>query len=254
MLCTISRSKGQKIKLTRFVRCFCRVLRLRTSLTDLFQWGGDSVSITSVSIIYSTLCSVADQRIYAVNWCVSQWNGRETMDVIFFFHITSRRINKQKGVNQLTELFFLIHFIFLNIHLRLTNHGYFIIKKNLFFTIHNKNGVLLQNFKCKWPHPESDQSTGNPLFTMTTSQRACKPVMTTRAFSRRNQHRVKALYWKSVGRKRVLVMLGYHSIQQMLSIQHDKSDFGRNTHLTERRTSSANHLFIWRLQHMLITG
>ena len=38
-------------------------------------------------------------------------------------------------------------------------------------------------------------------------------------------------------------MLLYHFIQQMLSIQHDKSDFGRNSPLTERRTSSANHLF-----------
>ena len=43
--------------------------------------------------------------------------------------------------------------------------------------------------------------------------------------------------------KNVLVMLGYHSIQQMMSISHDKSDFGRNSPLTERRTSSANHLF-----------
>ena len=50
-------------------------------------------------------------------------------------------------------------------------------------------------------------------------------------------------YWKGVGRKNVLVMLGYHSIQQMLSIKHDKSDFGGNLPLTERRTSSANHLF-----------
>ena len=70
-----------------------------------------------------------------------------------------------------------------------------------------------------------------------------KPVMTTRAFSRRNQHRAKALCWKSGGRKKVLVMLGYHSIEQMLSIYHDKSYFGRNSPLTERRTSSANHLF-----------
>ena len=23
--------------------------------------------------------------IYAVNWCVSRWNGRDTMDVIYFF-------------------------------------------------------------------------------------------------------------------------------------------------------------------------
>ena len=67
--------------------------------------------------------------------------------------------------------------------------------------------------------------------------------MTTRAFSRRNQHRAKALCWNSGGRKKVLVMLGYHSIQQMLSIQHDKSDFGRNSPLTERRTSPSNHLF-----------
>ena len=52
----------------------------------------------------------------------------------------------------------------------------------------------------------------------------------------------KALCWKSGGRKKVLVMLGYHSMQQMLSIWHDKSDFGINSPLTERRTSSANHL------------
>ena len=26
-----------------------------------------------------------DVMIYAVNWCVSQWNGRDTMDVINFF-------------------------------------------------------------------------------------------------------------------------------------------------------------------------
>ena len=52
-----------------------------------------------------------------------------------------------------------------------------------------------------------------------------------------------ALCWKSGGRKKVLVMLGYHSIEQMLSIYHDKSYFGRNSPLTERRTSSANHLF-----------
>ena len=38
------------------------------------------------------------------------------------------------------------------------------------------------------------------------------------AFSRRNQHRAKAVWWKSGGRKKVLVMLGCRSIQQMLSI------------------------------------
>ena len=36
----------------------------------------------------------------------------------------------------------------------------------------------------------------------------------TRAFSRRNQHGAKAV----LGRKKVWVMIGYHSIQQMLSI------------------------------------
>ena len=40
-------------------------------------------------------------------------------------------------------------------------------------------------------------------FTTTTSQRACKPAMTTQAFSRRKQHRAKALCWKSGGRKKV---------------------------------------------------
>ena len=49
-------------------------------------------------------CNIAN---YAVNWCVSRWNGRDTMDVIFFFHITSERINTWKGVNQLKKVFFL---------------------------------------------------------------------------------------------------------------------------------------------------
>ena len=50
------------------------------------------------------------------------------------------------------------------------------IKNPLFFAIHdkNKNVVLLQNCKSKWPYPKSEQSTRNPLFTMTTNQRACK--------------------------------------------------------------------------------
>ena len=87
--------------------------------------------------------------------------------------------------------------------------------------MHNKNKVFVLSYKSKWPYSESDQSTGNPLFTMTTSQRACQPVMTTLAFSRRNQHRAKALPAAVLERRRrknVLVMLGYHSIQQMLSI------------------------------------
>ena len=155
---------------------------------------------------------------YAVNWCVSRRNGRDTMDVINFFISRPGRLTHEKVQISWKNYFFLIWFFFLNIYLKLTNHRYFMIKNPLFITIHNKNGVLFENFKSKWPCPESDQSTGNPLFTMTMSQRACKPVMTTQAFSRRNQHRAKALCWKSGCRKKVLVMLGYHSIQKMLSI------------------------------------
>ena len=95
---------------------------------------------------------------------ISVYHGE--MDVIqwtwFFFHITSGRINTWKGVNQLKELFFLnLIILFLNIYLKLKNHRYFVIKNPLFFTIDNKNGVLLENSKSKWPYPESDQSTGN---------------------------------------------------------------------------------------------
>ena len=137
-----------------------------------------------------------------VKW--TWYNGRDN-----FFHITSGRINTWKGVNQLKELFFLnLIFFFKYIYLKLTNHRYFMIENPLFFTIHNKNGVLLWNFNYKWPYPDSDQSTGNPLFTITTSQRACKPVMTTRAFSRRKQHRAKALCWRSRVAKRSWWCLG----------------------------------------------
>ena len=125
----------------------------------------------------------------------------------------------------------------------MANHRYLMIINTLLFTIHNKNRVLPSNFKPKWPYPESDQSTGNPLFTMTTNQRGCKPVMTTRAFSRRNQHRAKALCWKSGGRKRSWWCLGI--IPSNICCQF--SMIGRiseeNSPLTEHRTSSTNHLF-----------
>ena len=125
----------------------------------------------------------------------------------------------------------------------MANHRYLMIKNTLLFTIHNKNGVLLSNFKPKWPYPESDQSTRNPLFTMTTSQRACKPVMTTQAFSRRNQHRAKALCWKSGGGKRPWWCLGIIPSNMCCQFSMISRHFGRNSPLTERRTSSANHLF-----------
>ena len=123
-----------------------------------------------------------------------------------FFHITSGRINTWKCVNQLKELFFLNLIIFLNIYYFLQ----FITKTGFCCKFLSLNDLT--------PSPISRPGTGNPLFTMTTSQCACKPVMTTRAFSRWNQHCAKALCWKSWGRKKVLVMLGYHSIQHMLSI------------------------------------
>ena len=72
-----------------------------------------------------------------VKW--TWYNGRD-----IFFHITSGRINTWKGVNQLKEIFFLNLIIFFyNIYLKLTNHRYFVIKNPLFFTINNKNRVLL---------------------------------------------------------------------------------------------------------------
>ena len=98
-------------------------------------------------------------------------------------------------------------------------------------------------------YPESDQSTGNPLFTMTMSQRACKPAMwwpddDTSLFLAKPASRwlTKALCWKSGGRKKVLVMLGsFHPTD--VNLAWYKSDFGRKSPLTEGRTSSANHLF-----------
>ena len=109
----------------------------------------------------------------------------------------------------------------------MTNHRYFMIKTHYFSQFITKMGFCYKILSLNdlTPSPISRPGTGYPLFTLTTSQRACKPVMTTQAFSRRNQHRAKALCWKSGGRKKVLVMLGYHSIEQMLSIWHDKSDF-----------------------------
>ena len=51
-------------------------------------------------------------NLYAVNWFVSRWNGRYTMDVIFFF-ISRPGGLTWKGVNQLKELFFPNLIIFL---------------------------------------------------------------------------------------------------------------------------------------------
>ena len=63
-------------------------------------------------------------------------------------------------------------------------------------------------FMSKWPYPESDQSAGNPLFTMTLSQCTCKTVMMIQAFSQWNQHCAKALCWKAWVAKRSWWCLG----------------------------------------------
>ena len=39
------------------------------------------------------------------------------------------------------------------------------IKYPLFFTIHKKIRICGKDFKSTWPFPESEQSTGNQLFT-----------------------------------------------------------------------------------------
>ena len=61
----------------------------------------------NVGLWFFDEATIWKKNIYAVNWCVSRWNGHDIMDVIIFFHITSGWINTWKGVNQLKELFFL---------------------------------------------------------------------------------------------------------------------------------------------------
>ena len=165
--------------------------------------------------------------VKAVSWChllcresvciTVKWtwyNGRDK-----FFHITSGRINTWKGVNQLKELFFLNSIIFFKINIwNWQIIGILWLKTHYFSQFLTKMGFCCKILSLNDLTPSPISRPGYPLFTMTTSQRACKPVMTTRIFSRRNQHRAMALCWKSGGRKKVLVMLGYHSIQQMLSI------------------------------------
>ena len=146
-----------------------------------------------------------------VKW--TWYNGRDN-----FFHITSGRINTWKCVNQLKELCFLNSIFFFQIDIwNWQIISILWLKSHYFSQFITIMGFCCKMLKSKWPYPEPNQSTRNLLFTMT-SQLPCKPVMTTRAFSRRNQHRAKALCWKSGGRKKVLSMLRYHSFQQMLSI------------------------------------
>ena len=115
--------------------------------TDAIDWQTCSPYETIFSFPYVT---INENKCCHIVFFFMPWIGvyHGEMDVIqwtwYFFHITSGRINKCKGVNQLKELFFLnLIIIFLNICLKLTNHRDFMIKNPLFFTIHNKNVVLL---------------------------------------------------------------------------------------------------------------
>ena len=98
--------------------------------------------------IHSLTTTVAPLKLsnfipHAVNWCVSRWNGRDTMDVIFIFRITSWGINIWKGVNQLKELFSLNLFYFY-VYLKLTNHSILSLKTHYFSRFITKMG-----FCCK---------------------------------------------------------------------------------------------------------
>ena len=145
-----------------------------------------------------------------VKW--TWYNGRDE-----FFHITSRRINTWKGVNQFKELFCLIWNIFFQIYIwNWQIIGILLLKKHYFSQFIISMGFCceiwcLNDLTLVW---SVDREPIGPLFTMTTSHRAWKPVMMTRAFSRQNQLHAEALCW-NMGRKKVLVMLGYYSIQQM---------------------------------------
>ena len=104
----------------------------------IFFWNNEG--ILSLMLLCKPLCH--ELVCITVKW--TWYNGRD-----IFFHITSGRINTWKGVTQLKEPFFLhlnylhLSYRFLNIHLKLTNHMYLMIKNPSLFKIHNKNGVLL---------------------------------------------------------------------------------------------------------------
>ena len=63
-----------------------------------------------------------------------------------------------------------------------------------------------------------------------------------KSLSRRNQHRGKDLCWKGVGHKKVLWCLGIVPSKRCCQFSTIKPDCGRNSPLTEHRTS-ANRLF-----------
>ena len=43
------------------------------------------INLRNNSYLHTANVNKTNDIIYAVNWCVSRWNGRDTMDVINFF-------------------------------------------------------------------------------------------------------------------------------------------------------------------------
>ena len=174
-------------------------------------------------MIPRTICMNSNQLPHAQYLCrelvciTVKWTWYNGRDI--FFYITSGRINTWKGVNQLKEIFFLNLIIFLNIYLKWANHRYLMIKKHIIF----------HNSKQKWGFfcqiLSLNDLTPNPI-----SQPGTHCLQWQRANARAN------LWWrhepfpgetsialrpcagKAGVAKMVLLMLGYHSIQHMLSI------------------------------------
>ena len=101
-------------------------------------------------------------------------------------------------------------------------------------------------FVSKWPYPKSDHSTGNPLFTMTTSQRPCNWNLWIwwqhEPFPGETNIMLRPGTGKAWVAKRswCLGMVPPNRCSQFSMISQE---FGRNLPLTECRTLSPNHLF-----------
>ena len=154
-----------------------------------------------------------------VKW--TWYNGRDNFFISLPIGLTRKKV--EISWKNYFFLFIYLYIFLVNVHLKLPNHSYLMIENPSFFTIHKKGFFLFcfVLFLSKWPY-----ITGSPTSRPRThclqwqwANARAKPVMTPRAFSRRNQHRAKALCWKGVRRKKFLVMLVIHrSIQQMVPI------------------------------------
>ena len=141
------------------------------------------------------------------------YNGRDK-----FFHITSRRINTWKGVNHLKGLLcFLIKLLFLNIW-NWQIIGILWLKTLYFLQFIPKRGFCCKILSLNNLTPSPISRPGTHCLQWQWANARANLWWRHEPYPGENQHHAKALCWKSRGRKKVLVMLGYHSIQQMLSI------------------------------------